>query len=181
MATECTPVVGANCDEELPEVEFSICDPEVHFGEIDRIFVTNVGNPLTDETSAVEWAARLAATDDTKILELSVIAEKPAPEETEVPISRGRTVNGQKGHSVIGEIHETNKTNYNFHRSCENGKNVLAWYTTRDGHLFGGPTGITATLKMIHIIPKSNKDLQVYNTSLKWDAKNSPCIATSPI
>ena len=66
MATACVDIVCTDaCSDNLPAVEFSICAPEINQGEIDAIFVTNVGNPLIDETDAAEWATRMAATRTT--------------------------------------------------------------------------------------------------------------------
>lgn len=182
MATECLPIsCSNNCADNIPAVSFDICSPEVNFGEIDAIFVTNVGNPLTDETSLVEWTARLAAVDETKISELQVVGEKPAPEETEVTIARNIIVSGEKTHTVAFEIHQTNKINYEFMRSFECARKVLVWYRTAGGLLYGGPSGIEVTLKMNQVIPKSRKDLSMFVGSIKWNAKFHPCQANSPI
>lgn len=182
MATECVDITCANdCSDPIPAVSFDLCNPEVNFGEIDAIFVTNVGNPLTDETSLVEWTARLAAIDDTKITELQVVGEKPAPEETEVVIARNISVTGAKTHTVNFEIHQTNKINYEFMRSFECARKVLIWYRTAGGLLYGGPSGIEVTLKMNQVIPKNRKELIMFVGSLKWDAKFHPCQANSPI
>ena len=160
MATECVDITCANdCSDPIPAVSFDLCNPEVNFGEIDAIFVTNVGNPLTDE----------------------VVGEKPAPEETEVVIARNISVTGAKTHTVNFEIHQTNKINYEFMRSFECARKVLIWYRTAGGLLYGGPSGIEVTLKMNQVIPKNRKELIMFVGSLKWDAKFHPCQANSPI
>lgn len=182
MATECTEIVCTDsCSDNLPEVSFSICAPEVNQGEIDAIFVTNVGNPLTDETDAAEWATRFAAVGPTKIIELHVIADKPLPEENNIIISRNTEVTGSKTHTLNVEIQQTNKINYNFLRSMECGKKVTVWYRTSGGLLYGGTTGIDGSLKLNQIIPKSRKEIITFAGTFKWDAKHHPCVATSPI
>lgn len=182
MATECTTITCANdCSDNLPPVSFDVCAPEVNFGEIDAIFITNVGNPLTDETDAAEWATRMAASDDSKIIELHVVGEKPAPEESSVVISRNIEVSGAKTHTLSFDVHQTNKINYNAMRSFECARKVLVWYRTAGGLLYGGPSGIEGTLKMNQIIPKSRKELITFAGTFKWDAKFHPCVATSPI
>ncbi len=182
MATDCLEITCADdCADPIPVVEFDVCNPEVNFGEIDAIFITNVGNPLTDETDAAEWATRMAAVGATKITELHVVGEKPAPEETEVVISRNIAVTGAKTHTVPFEIHQTNKTNYEFMRSFECPRKVLVWYRTAGGLLYGGASGIEVTIKMNEVIPKNRKDLIMFVGNMKWDAKFHPCRTTSPI
>jgi len=184
MATECLEITCAtDCSDAIPDPEFDLCNPEVNFGEVDAIFVTTLGNPLTDETSALEWNTRLAllTADPTKIRELQVVGEKPVPEESEVIISRNVTVTGPKTHTVNFEIHQTNKANYEFMRSFECARKVLVWYRTAGGKLYGGPNGIEVTLKLNHSIPKSRKEITVFIGSIKWDAKFHPCEANSPI
>lgn len=184
MATECEIIVcSADCDDAIPELEFNLCNPEVNFGEIDAIFVTNVGNPLTDETDAAEWATRMAllAANPAKIQELQVVGEKPVPEETSVTIARNIEVTGAKTHTVNFEIHQTNKKNYEFMRSFECARKVLVWYRTAGGLLYGGPSGIEVTLKLNEQIPKTRKELIMFIGSIKWDSKFAPCRANSPI
>lgn len=184
MATECTPIECAeNCDDPIGEVQFDLCNPEVNFGEIDAIFITNLGNPLIDETDATEWATRMAllVTDPTKITELHVVGEKPIPEGNPLTISRNIEVTGAKTHTVPFEIHQTNKKNYEFMRGFECARKVLVWYRTAGGLLYGGPSGIEVSLKLDEQIPKSRKDLIMFVGSIKWDAKFAPCRADSPI
>lgn len=182
MATACTEITCADdCNDAIPAVEFDVCNPEVNFGEIDAIFITNVGNPLTDETDAAEWATRFAAVGATKITELHVVGEKPAPEGTEVVISRNISVKGAKTHTIPFEIHQTNQANYDFMRSFECSRKVLMWYRTAGGLLYGGASGIEATITMDEVTPKNRKDLIMIVGNAKWDAKFHPCRTTSPI
>lgn len=183
MATQCTEITcPTTCDQPLPETSWSLCNPEVNFGEIDAIMVTNIGNPLTDETSAAEWATRkaLLLADDTRIDEFHVIAEKPAAESSEIKISRDVTVVGQKSHTITGEIQQTNNKNYNAMRQYECAKKILFWYRTAGGKLYGGASGIEGSFIINHVIPKSRKELTVFTFSLKWEAQYHPCVCDSP-
>jgi len=182
MATACVDIVCTDaCSDNLPAVEFSICAPEINQGEIDAIFVTNVGNPLTDETDAAEWATRMAAIGATKIIELHVIGDKPAPEENNIMISRNIEVPGNKGHVINVEIQQTNQVNYDFLRAMECGKQVLVWYRTSGGLLYGGAAGIPGSLKLNEIITKSRKEIITFQGTFKWSAKHHPCRTLSPI
>lgn len=182
--SSCEEVVcTTTCDQALPETSWSLCNPEVNFGEIDAIFVTNVGNPLTNENDPSEWATRIALdpSDPARIDEFHVMAEKPAAESSEIKISRDITVVGQKSHTINGEIQQTNNTNYNAMRQYECGKKVLFWYRTAGGKLYGGPNGIEGSFVINHVIPKSRKELAVFAFSLKWEAQYHPCVTDSVI
>ena len=182
--SSCEEVVCATtCDQPLPATEWSLCNPEVNFGEIDAIFTTNIGNPLTNENDPSEWAGRKAMNiaNAARIDEFHVIAEKPAAESSEIKISRDITVVGQKTHTITGEISQTNNTNYNAMRQYECGKKILFWYRTAGGKLYGGATGIEGSLIINHVIPKSRKELSVFAFTLKWEAQYHPCVTDSVI
>lgn len=182
MATACTPVVCSDeCSDPLPAVEFSICAPETNSGEIDGLFITNIGNPLTDETSPSEWATRMAAVDDTKILELHIIGDKPAAESNNIKISRDITVIGEKNHTINVRIQQTNQANYDFLRAMECGKKVLGWYRSSGGLLYGGNVGIEGTLLLNEIIPQSRTEIITFEGTFTWSAKHHPCRTASPI
>ena len=180
--SSCTTITcSTDCDQNLPEVDFSLCNPEVNYGEIDAVFITNPGNPLTNENDPAEWATRMAASDATKIIELHVIGDKPAPEQTEIKISRDTTVIGSKSHTINVEIQQTNDTNYNMLRSFECGKKILFWYRTSGGLLYGGPEGIEGSMLLNEIIPKSRKEIITFQGTIKWEARFHPCRTTSVI
>ena len=54
----------------LPPVKADICAPDLNFGEVDKIYLGNQGNPFLDWTDLAEWTARLDnedIVDETKI------------------------------------------------------------------------------------------------------------------
>ena len=184
MATACLDITcSTDCEDQLPAVLFDICAPEVHFGQISKVYMTNIGNPLLDETDAAEWATRMAllVTDPTRIIELSVIGDKPAAEANILEISRGRKVAGLKNHTINVRIDETNQINYEMMRKFECGKGILFWYETYEGILYGGNVGIEGSLLMNHIIPESAQDLETFSGTLTWKSKFHPCRTVSPI
>lgn len=172
-----------NCEAALPEVLFNICNPEVHSGNIARIFVTNIGNPLSNWEDDTEWTARMAllAANPAKIWAWNVNAEKPEPETNVVEISRGRKINGQKTHTIPGEIDETNQTNYDALREYECGRQILFWYETLDGMLYGGNDGIIANLQINEVIPKSANEITMFPFVFDWKAKHHPCRTISVV
>lgn len=184
MATACLEIVCATgCTDALPEVDFDLCNPSVKFGQIHEIYITNPGNPLTDETDAAEWTARMAllTTDPARIIRLDVIGNKPAAEANVIEISKGRKVQGNKNHTVAVKIDDLSDLNYEMMRKFECGKTVKMWYVTVEGDLFGGAEGIDASFLLNHIIPENAQELQILEGSLTWRHKFHPCRTSFPL
>lgn len=184
MASACKEITcSASCTDALPEVEFDICNPDVHYGQISDIYITNIGNPLIDETSPAEWYSRLylPQTNPAKILHLFVIGSKPAAAATILSISKGRKVTGNKEHTVDFKIDEVSDKNYDMMRKFECSKTVLMWYKTYEGKLYGGAAGIEASILMNHVIPEDAKALEEIVGTLTWLAKFHPCRTDFPL
>lgn len=184
MATTCEEInCPENCESQLPEVQFSICAPETNYAQIAKIYATNDGYPLTDENSLNEWQnrANLNVSDPSRIIEMSVIADKPLPTDNEVQISRGRTSNGLKDFVVNVTIDETNQANYEFMRKTECGLTLRFWYETYGGLLYGGTKGVLGTMKLGEEITANTAELITFKGAIKWKSKFSPCRTTSPM
>lgn len=171
------------CESQLPEVEFDLCNPDVHFGQISDLFITNIGYPLTDETDPVEWNDRLslAQSDPAKIINLVGIGSKAAAESNIIEISKGRKVSGNKNHTVAFRIDEVSDKNYEMMRTFECNKTVLAWYKTFEGKLYGGAAGIEASIMFDHVIPEDASALETLEGTLTWKAKFHPCRTDYPL
>lgn len=184
MPTTCVEIECADdCESPLPVVEFNICAPVTNFGQIAKMYITNDGYPLTDENDLAEWILRanLPENDPARILELSVIGDKPLPTANEIELSRGRTANGAKDHIINFRIDETNSANYEAMRQFECGLTVRVWYETFGGLLYGGLTGVLASIMLGDVIPESTAELITYQGTLKWKSKFSPCRTESPM
>lgn len=184
MASACQEITcSTSCTDALPEVEFDLCNPDVHFGQISDVFITNIGYPLTDETSPSELTARLALaqSDPSKIINLFGIGSKPAAEGTDIEISKGRTVSGNKNHTVNFRIDEVSDKNYEMMRKFECNKTVLMWYKTYEGKLYGGASGIQASIRFNHVIPENASELETLEGTITWKAKFHPCRTDYPL
>src|SRR3972149_2361195 len=184
MATECVAITcSTGCENELPEVAFSICAPVTNFGQIAKVYIGNDGYPLTDETVLTEWQTRanLPSNAPSRILELSVIGDKPLAAGTKIPLSRGRTITGTKDHVVNVKIDETNDTNYEMMRAFECGNTVRVWYETFGGKLYGGTTGVLGSVTLGEVIPENPYGLTVSQGTVEWKSKFSPCRTDSPM
>ena len=122
----CTPVP-------LPAVKADFCAPDLNFGQIDKIYLGNEGNPFIDWTDLVEWNARLDnvdVADPTKVRFLHVIGDKPAPEKNKVDFSQGRSAYTTPKHTVNIKIDETHDDNYALIKFLEDnaGQTIPIWY-----------------------------------------------------
>jgi hypothetical protein len=184
MATDCLDIIcSTSCTDALPAVDFDLCNPSVKFGQIQNIYITNIGNPLVDETDATEWTTRLALpqVNPAKIIELVVIGSKPAAEANIIDISKGRKVQGNKNHTVTFKIDDLSQLNYEMMRQFECGKTLLFWYVTVEGELFGGASGIEGSLLANHVIPEGANDLQTIEGTMTWRSKFHPCRTNYPL
>ena len=168
---------------ELPVVEADFCGPDIDFGEVDRIYIGNPGNPFTDWTSLTEWNARLdnAATGDaTKIRFLNIIGDKPEPEKGEIKFSQDRTAYTTPKHVLNFKVDETGPNNYGLVQFFEdNNQTALIWFGSGK-YLYGGNSGISANLKLSEIIPESSEELKYIQGVANWEAK-SPDRITNPM
>lgn len=175
-ATDCEDLVDA-----LPEVLFDDCNPEINAGEIQKIYLGIRGVPFADIEDPVEWAARLASVTNTKLIQLTVIADKPKPAENSKEISGGRKVVLPKDHVINVTIDETNPTNHEFIRKNQCSGNYQAWYETSGGRIFGGNAGLRAFLEMDMTIPRERNGNITYDGTLSWKERFTEEMAVSPI
>lgn len=177
------PTCPDDCGDNSAPVSFDECAPEIHEGQIAKVYITNIGNPLTDWTDAVEWGLRL---DDTasaadSILTLHVIGDKPIPTSDPKEISLGRKVIGNKEHLINIAVDETNDTNHEFMRTNECSGQWTMWYETLEGLLFGGTEGIKGSLLLDMVIPESDSDLVLFTGTFDWKSKFTEERILSPI
>lgn len=161
----------------LPVADANFCDPDINYGQISRIFLSTT--PMIDWTDLAEWTDRLDNTTATPLVDytryFNVIGDKPAPEKTEVKISRGRTVFGNKTHTINFAIDETPDQNYAFMQFLEEnaGSNVRLWYEAGK-YLYGGNEGICSSIDMDEIIPESDTEIVKIVGVAKWTNATHP-------
>jgi len=158
---------------EIPVVSFDENAPQVHYGQIRDIMIGNLGYPLTAETKVV-IEARIDNSGDVTTPEetlrlLTVIGDKPEPESTVLDISHKRKIKSPRKHTVNIRIDEMNEANYSFLKSLIEGgvSEVAMWYFT-DGHMYGGLTGVQASINLDHVIPESTEELEYITGQLTW-------------
>ena len=178
------PQCPTDCAGSLGAVSFNECAPEVHYGEISKLYVARAdAADFVSPDLIAEWTARLSDTEDTvdKIRTFIGMGEMPAPEKTELTISGNRTIYSPKTFNVLFEVDETNDTNYEWLLESECNLKRKFWFETSDGMLYGGKTGIEGVFNTDAPIPKSRKDIAKFMMSVKWESKNHPLRTISPM
>jgi len=172
------------CESQLPKPSVSVCSPVINFSQLKKLYITNPGYPLDDVEDLGEWTDRISNTSDelNAIREIHIIGEKPEAEETQVQISLGRTVSGPMNHALPFEIDETNDTNYEWMRSYQGGsREVLFWAEGESGKIYGGNSGIRASLSVKYVIAREATELDKIIGNLTWRDKQDPERHDSPL
>ena len=172
----------------LPAVVFDDCTPDVHFGQIDTLYLTRntAADNLTDATDAEEWADRIdndaviPGSGAAPIRKLTVIGSLPKPTTTETKISGGRKVNSTPENTINFAVDETNVTNMAAARTYQTAGTVTqkCWFTA-GGLLFGGDAGFEAQITLYYTVPESETDVQKLEGTLTWTAVQ-PEVMLSP-
>lgn len=183
MSVLLLPVCPTDCSGSLEDVSFNECAPEIHYGEIAKLYVARADAADFAAVDVVtEWTARLFDTgmDPDYIRTFIGIGELPEPEQTEQTISGDRVIIGYKTFNLLFDVEETNDTNYEFLLATECNLKFKFWFETKDGMLYGGNTGIEAIIKMNQPIPKGGEEIVKILLSAKWKSKNHPLRCLSP-
>jgi hypothetical protein len=153
---------------------------------------TRSGDGLTDWESAVEWAGRIdnAATGATalptlptkaKIRQLFGIGSLDAPDRPEIEISRRRKVFGDPEFSLTFQVDDTGDVNWNdFMLGLPSGGQVYSIWFGTEARLFGGDTGITATMTANPLIPESKDELMKIVITITWTG-TIPSVTDNPL
>jgi len=177
----------------MPVVSFADCVDAVteEESEISEVFMTvpvddgngNItaqGGP-SDWTSASAWAAAISNSGNGQVRHLVVVADKGAGDQTSRTLSRGRIKYGTKTHTMNITIDDVTDENYNLIRNLECGVDVVIWYQTSGGYLYGGSTGVKATATADWILDRGADSFAVGTITLTWKAKCNPPRMVSPI
>lgn len=175
-----------DCEAMLPVVDYKSCKPQLNLSEIRRIFIGKAtAKPFEDWKLPAEWMQRVSESKDEAdtLRPLTVIADKPAPDETIVDVSDGRKVTLKKTMTVNYTSDDTNQTNYEFFTAIECGGQFRIWLETKGGKMYGGNEGIL--LSGITASPVNERGNDAYERiegAFTWDGMSAfPARITSPI
>lgn len=183
MSVNTNPTCPTGCTTILPQLDFNYCDPELGYGEITHVFLAaQDAECFTDETSLVEWLARLSNTsaDPDAIRFLHVKADKPAAEREETEISLGRKVMSPGTFTLNIDVDDVSDLNYEFMRTSQCNVLFKMWYVAGDW-LFGGICGIDANVNLDYVIERGTRSIQRITGVAKWDAQFDPERVDNPL
>ena len=178
------PTCPTDCLGSLPDPVFSECAPTIGYGEIEFIYLAKAdSDDLTNVEDLAEWTTKLAldAAQDNAIRKLTVLADLPEPEISEIKISGNRTVYGYKKFTVPFEVDEDNDDNFEMLLNFECAMKYKIWLETADGMLFGGNEGIEATINANYVIPRPRTEVRKIMGTAKWEATHTPLRCVSPM
>ena len=165
----------AVCSTVLPSVHAELCDDQAFYGEISQVLFTRLGDDLTDWTDDAEWATRM---DQTAVLPASPtlapirqlfgigsIADPNRPSQT---LSRGRTKYAAPEYTLVFNVDDTGATNWAFLQGIPSGGQTYAvWFCTEE-RMWGGNTGIEATVVADYNIPESSQEIMKIKLTITW-------------
>ncbi len=159
----------------LPSVAFDECSPDAsRRAEINRVYVSyedpaNAGVPAT---GAIDWSDASGITtafDGTNGIILTVIGDKPDPEEDQRQVSNNRTIIGERTHTINATIDDMSDDNYEFVRSMQMGGKYIIWYETIGGSVFGGDEGILANVNSATLpLERGDGNYEAGNVQFSW-------------
>ena len=177
------PTCPTGCSSVVPEVNFDACAPSVHFGEIHKVFIASSDvTAFTDVESLAEWTTRIAETGGTAaqvIRELTVMADMPTPDASEIEISNKRKVYPPKKWTLNVDIDDLTDENYNFIRATGCNTQYRIWFAT-DDHIYGGTDGILSSVVLNPMIERGNQTVQKATGTITWEALYAPERNDSP-
>lgn len=164
------------CTTVLPAVHADLCDDQAYFGEISRLLFTRLGDDLTDWTDDAEWVTRIdnaavlpASPTLAPIRDLFGIGSIAEPERPTTPLSRKRTKYGNPRFTAVFNVDDTGDTNWAFLQAIPPGGQTYAvWFATEE-RMWGGNTGIEATIVADFTIPESRQELIKIRITVTWE------------
>lgn len=182
------PLCPTGCETEPAPVQFDNCNPELHYGPVEWLYLRKRGESFIDWTSAAEWTANInnSTSNPNDIRELRGIGSLAEAAANVIKISGNRSASGPKVFTISFAIDETNLINYEWLRSNECNGNYNVWFETSSasgnaGLLFGDNDGIRGYVNANLVIETDESAPHKYMLTITWEAKFHPKMIVSPI
>jgi len=171
------PICPQGCSSILPEISFDLCNPNVTFGEIQRIFIgmadaTPFASGNWTDPTLWEDALSRGALEQNALRQLYVSADLPFASADESVISLGRKIYSSASHVINVDIDDLSQENYDFARSLSCNLQFRVWFFTND-YMFGGQDGLLVMFNLRPIIERGIKSLNKLTGTITWEDKFS--------
>lgn len=171
-------------EEDIAEVDFDLCNPDVRTSEIKRLFLALPQSAeFVDWSIADAWNDRLSQTsnDVNAIRTITCIGDKPAPVSIRKDISLQRKKITYKTHTLLITIDEVTAANHAFIIALKKGRILRVWYETTGRQMFGGNSGIVAMVYGDMVLARGQGEIAVYELQIIWNKLRTEDRIESPI
>jgi hypothetical protein len=178
------------CDDAfvMPSSNFEECGEAIiqDYSEVAGVIIalpdatdpTTAAITVVDPSDPTEWETHLGTANADHY---HVIGDVPQPTKNSRPVSRGRTVYGDKDYVLNFDIDETTDENYELTRSYAGRPTVFLWYYTKGNKIYGGTTGIRCQITDADAVNARGADaFELYQFVASWKAKTTPPRSPSP-
>lgn len=173
----------------LPAVDFSDCAEgvEIEESEICAIYMTtpdanNPGEPIakpSDWTSMAAWESVIAGGS---VKELFGIGDMPESSANVVTISKQRKKKLPSGRTINFDIDDMSQANYDFIRSLSCGQDVVIWFATIGGYMYGGDKGFQVTVTTADpVLGRGEGTFAIGKLVLEWKQLSPPPRTLNPL
>lgn len=172
-----------DCESELQPLSFDECNPSLAYNEIRKIYIANIGNPLTNWEDLGEWNGRISNTSSNSdaIRQATLVGTLEIEQGERQRIAGGKFAPQPSKYTFGGDIFDNNDTNYTFIRSMACNRTYLLWYETSDGKLYGGNDGIEVLLFGSEPITDDPETFRTLKIGGEWTSRTPPLRIDSPM
>lgn len=173
------------CDgEDIPEVDFDFCDPNVRASEITNLYLAlPQSDPFADWSDPGEWYDRLSQTsnDRNAIRTITCMGDKAVPVSVRKDISNDRKKITRKTHTLLITIDDVSALNHEFVQSLKTGRILRTWYDISGGYTFGGNGGIMAKVYGDMVLVRGQGEIMTYELQIIWDSLRTEDRIETPV
>lgn len=172
----------------LPAVDFADCAEAVVIeeSEICAVYMTtpDYNNPGQPSAKPADWgsAASWASVIGNGVLELFGVGDMPVSDPNVVTISKRRQRKLSGLRTINFDIDDMSDANYNLIRELACGNDVVIWFATYGGYLYGGDNGFQVSVTVSD--PELGRGEGTYalgKLQFQWRAKSAPPRIMNPL
>lgn len=140
-------VTCPTCDDQLPEVGFNECGPDLQADGFIGLLLARPGNPFANIEDPAEHASRTneTSTAATAVRRLFGVGSYAPEYGSTFKVGRLTRYN-QNTATVVFKVYDNNATNYEMARLLGCNTSFLVWRLDSNGNVYGGNNGISMVL-----------------------------------
>lgn len=140
-------VTCPTCEDQLVEIGFNECGPELQDDGFIGLLLTRPGQPFANIEDPAEHTSRTSETSSAADAVRRLLGVGSYAPEYGSTFKVGRLNQYNKNTATVTfKVYDNNATNYEFARSLGCNTSFLAWRIDSNGNVYGGNSGISAVL-----------------------------------